>query len=115
MSLEVFNNYRSSEESSIKGMCKAYRFYHVTIKMDDGRVMDGIIENVQGDNVTVLIGEDVMADKESDMMLREPPFRNRYRRYMPRNYPINRIVGLGLLGYPMVPPMYPYPYPYYPY
>ena len=25
-SLEVFNNYRSSEESSIKGMCKAYRF-----------------------------------------------------------------------------------------
>lgn len=115
MALEVFNNYRASEENTMKGRCNSYRFYHVTIKMDDGSMMDGIIENVDGDNVTVLVGEDVMADENDGSMSRQP-YRNRYRRYRPRNFPINRVIGLGLLGYPIVPPIFPpYPYPYYPY
>ena len=119
MSLEVFYNYRDSEANSIKGVCRSYRFYHVILKMDDGSFMDGIIESIDGDNITLLVGEDIVSDDDNNnMMSRQPRNRNRHRRYRPRNYPINRIGGIGLVGYPIIPPIYPYPpypYPYYPY
>ena len=38
------------------------------------------------------------------------PGPNRYRRFGPRNYPVNRINNIGLVPYPLIiPPFYPYP------
>ena len=80
--------------------------------------MDGIIEEINGDEVKILIGEDMMENTMN--MSRQPGTgSNRYRRFRPRNYPVNRIGNVGLLPYPpipIIPPIYPipYPYPYYP-
>lgn len=45
--------------------CKKYMYYGATLIMRDGSTFDGIIENVDGDNVSVLIGEDVI-EKENE-------------------------------------------------
>lgn len=118
MPLEVVGCYRDS--NSIKEQCKCNLFYHVVLMMNDGRMMDGIIEEVNDDNITMLVGEDIVDDLEDQGITRQPPGRpnrpNRFRRFGRRNYPINVIGGIGLLPYPYVPPIYPpypYPYPYY--
>lgn len=116
MSLEVVDYYRKSK--TIKEQCKCYLFYHVILTLDDGSNVDGIIEEINGDEVKILIGEDMMENTMN--MSRQPGTgSNRYRRFSPRNYPVNRIGNVGLLPYPpipIIPPIYPipYPYPYYP-
>lgn len=116
MSLEVVDYYRKSK--TIKEQCKCYLFYHVILTLDDGSNVDGIIEEINGDEVKILIGEDMMENTMN--MSRQPGTgSNRYRRFRPRNYPVNRIGNVGLLPYPpipIIPPIYPipYPYPYYP-
>lgn len=112
MSLEVVDYYRKSK--TIKEQCKCYLFYHVILTLDDGSNVDGIIEEINGDEVKILIGEDMMENTMN--MSRQPGTgSNRYRRFRPRNYPVNRIGNVGLLPYPpipIIPPIYPIPYPY---
>ena len=114
MSLEVVDYDRDTK--SVEDKCKCYLFYHVVLNLDDGSNIDGIIESIDGDEIKLLIGEDMM---ENNMDMSRRPYQgpNRYRRFRPRNYPIRRINNVGLLPYPPVPigpPIFPYPYPYYP-
>lgn len=119
MALEVVGCYRDVD--TVKEQCKCCLFYHAVLMMKDGTMMDGIIEEVNDDNIVILVGEDVVNDESEKDMKRQPPggFNrpNRYRRFGPRRYPIGGIGGVGILPYPVVPPIYPpYPYPYpYPY
>ncbi|MGJ9386184.1 small nuclear ribonucleoprotein [Salipaludibacillus sp. CF4.18] len=100
--------------------CKNHMYYHVTLTMTDGSTFDGIIENVDMDNITVLAGEDVMEREsegdESDTRQYYGPFgrpRRRFRRFRRRGFPLASLAALALLPY-IAPPPYPYyPYPYY--
>ncbi|WP_407269658.1 hypothetical protein [Radiobacillus sp. PE A8.2] len=103
---------------NLHDQCKKMMYYHVTITMHDGNTLDGIIENVERDNVTVLVGEDVMENNE-DMRYGGYGFggpRRRYRRFRRRQFPLAGLTTLALLPYLAQPyPYYPSPYPYYPY
>ncbi|AJD90175.1 hypothetical protein JMA_08580 [Jeotgalibacillus malaysiensis] len=43
--------------------CKKHMYYHVILTMTDGSYVDGIIEDVDWDSVSMLTGEDVMEDE----------------------------------------------------
>lgn len=112
MASEISGYYKSSK--SIEEQCKCYLFYHVVLTLDDGSMVDGIIEETDGKNIRILIGEDMMEDEiNMSRQMRQP---NRFRRFRPRHFPINRINRIGLFPYPIFPIYpYPYPYPYYPF
>ena len=97
--------------------CEKYLYYHATLTMADGNTFDGIIENVDQDRITVLVGEDVMDGQSGSQFDQQRQYqgygnpRRRFRRFRRRNYPLSNLVALALLPY-IAPPPYPY-YPYY--
>ena len=116
-----------SDLQSLHDDCQRHLNYHVTLTMADGTTFDGIIEHVDMDRITVLVGEDVM-ERESESENANtsderqyygfgygPPRRprRRFRRFRRRQFPLASLAALALLPY-IVPPA-PYPYPYYPY
>lgn len=115
MVLKNNDYYRGSR--NLEDECKKYVYYHTTLTMTDGSTFDGIIENVDKDIITVLVGEDVMEDEsENRSDEQRQPFghggpRRRFRRFRRRNFPLGTLATLALLPY-IAPPPYPY-YPYY--
>ena len=135
-----FNREYEMRPDSIKNKCTCYLFFDAILVLDDGKMVNGIIEKVDDDNVGMLVAEDMQIDEENPMntpannamnnpmnnnsmnmnsnMSRQPRpgfgGYNRYRRYGRRNYPINRINRVGLVPFPIIPPIYP-PYPIYSY
>jgi small nuclear ribonucleoprotein (snRNP)-like protein len=113
-----YNNFRNVHDE-----CKKNLYYHVILTLKDGKKIDGIIQNVDNENIDMLVGEDVMegeTESTTDMQRQGgyhygPP--NRYRRFRQRRFPFAALAGLSLLSYPYyVQPPYPYSYyPYYPY
>lgn len=100
----------SNKESCNRDECNLYDKgrklinYHVIFTMRDGSMFDGIIEDVDRDNVTVLVGED-MADKEGESERnRRQVGPRRFRRYRRRVVPFSRLIGLSLLAYPFIFP-----------
>lgn len=92
-------------------------YYHIILTMKDGNKFDGIIENVDEDKITVLVGEDIMdkgSENQSDDQRQynnyEGP-RRRFRRFRRTFFPLNELAELALLSY-IAPPPYPY-YHYY--
>lgn len=91
---------------------KKYLYYNVTLIMSDGSIVDGMIENVEQDRITMLVGEDVMnLDDDEDTydenrqhgnvgFNRRP--RGRFRRFRRRFFPFANVVALQLLPY--IPP-----------
>ena len=97
--------------------CKKHRYYQATLVMIDGSTFDGIIEDVDEDNVTLLVGEDVIDQEMEEQPDKQRQYggygpRRRQRRYRRRNLPLANLAQLALLSY-IIPPAYPYPY--YPY
>jgi hypothetical protein len=115
------NNYYN-ETRNLGDKCKKYLYYHVTLTMTDGSTFDGIIDNVEPDRITMLVGEDVMGrdddDDDNDNGHRQygqygyPRPRRRFRRFRRRAFPLANLAELLLLPYPYY---YSYPYSYYPY
>lgn len=112
-----------SQTQNLHDDCKRNLYHHVTLTMTDGSIFDGIIENVDTDRITVLVGEDVMEresesenEKEADQRqyygFGRP--RRRFRRFRRRGFPLASLAALALLPY-VIPLPYPSPYPYYPY
>ena len=119
MSLEVVSLYRD-EESLYDEYKKCISYYSVII-MSNGSRLEGIIEEVNNNTVSVLVSEDVMeSDYENEMNrqqymgYRQP---GRFRRFNRRNFPMRNINRVRPLRFPYIIPPYPvYPYPYfYPY
>ncbi|MGL5379995.1 hypothetical protein [Clostridium sp.] len=110
MSLEVVGSYRNSR--SIKEQYKTYISYHAVLIMNDGTTCDGIIEGIDGDEIIVLVGEDVVIDEKGDNMNRQRPMGGRFRRFRRNNFPMDGINRIDLIRYPFINPIYPYPYPY---
>ena len=124
MALEVVGFYRDSR--SLYEECKKCQSYHAIIVMKDGSMCDGIIEEVNDDSVTILVGENVIEKECAEEANRQGPFGHGqpggFRRFRRRNFPMRNIDRVGPLRYPyIIPPYpiyqypYPYPYPYYPY
>ncbi|MBW6410673.1 hypothetical protein [Clostridium weizhouense] len=119
MGLEINECYRDFQAFQVlQDKCKKYLYYHVTLTMTDGDTLDGIIENVDGDYVDILVGEDVMEkENENDVQRQYHGYKRprRFRRFRRRSLPISNLAALSLLAYPYIAqPPYPY-YPYYQY
>ncbi|WP_087971609.1 hypothetical protein [Oceanobacillus rekensis] len=126
--MSIENNYEYSNDSRyLYDECKRLMNYHVTLSMADGTTMEGIIQNVDRDNIDVLVGEEVMergSEDENENDTRQfyaggygRPRRG-FRRFRRRRFPLASLAALALLPYiaPTPYPYYPYPYPYaYPY
>jgi small nuclear ribonucleoprotein (snRNP)-like protein len=100
--------------------CVKLMYHHVVITMNDGKTYDGIIESVDGNNMSVLVGEDVPEQADNGENNRQFDLyggyndygygrpRRRFRRYRRRRFPFPYVVAVSLLPYLS-------PYPYYPY
>ncbi|CEK30504.1 hypothetical protein JGS6364_11501 [[Clostridium] sordellii] len=100
MNSSKVNNNRN--DSNLQDKCRKFTNYHVIFTMRDGSMFDGIIEGVDGDNVNVLVGED-MVEGEEESNQRQFGQR-RFRRYRRRRIPFSRLIGLSLLAYPFIFP-----------
>ena len=120
MSVEGNNYYDDFDFiRNIHGKCKSYMHHHVVLTMQDGSSFDGIIDGVDDNGVSVLVGEDVTEQERDDFD--DQRFggyggiggyggpRRRFRRFRRQFFPIATLAALSLLPY-----VYPYPYPYYP-
>jgi len=107
-----------NDSRNLHGECEKYMYHHVVLTLADGNSVDGIIENVSGDRITVLVGEDVLERESDEFELEERYYgyggrpRRRFRRFRRQVLPLALLASLSLLPY-----AYPYPYypPYYPY
>ncbi|WP_082235697.1 hypothetical protein [Halobacillus massiliensis] len=96
-----------------------YKSFHVTATMEDGTSFDGIITDINGDEITFLRGEDVTVDKQGNEAGGEErkyyPYGNgswRSRRFTKVVVPLAALTTVS--HYPYSTPYYPY-FPYYPY
>lgn len=106
-------NDNSRNIQSLRDECERLSNYHVLMNMADGSTLDGIIERVEGDNIIVLIGEDVMEKEHENQCDDQRQYgrpRRRFRRFRRRRFPLGALLGLSLLSYPPYPYYYPYPY-----
>ncbi|KAB7705635.1 hypothetical protein F9802_13980 [Bacillus aerolatus] len=98
--------------------CQKYMYHHVVLTMTDGSSFDGIIEGIDDDRITALVGEDVMERESDELEDRQyyggygRPRRRRFRRFRRRFIPLAALAALSLLPYAYPSPYY---YPYYPY
>ena len=104
------------EFHDVQDECKKYLYYHIILTMTDGRKFDGIIENVDADGITMLVGEDVMMKESENQSEKQRQYYNddrpmgRFRRFNRESFPLNTLAEIALLSY-----IAPQPYPYYPY
>lgn len=103
-------------DGDVKAFCQRYMNYQVMAQMNDGSQLEGIIDRVDEDGVTMLVPEDVdgeqMRQDVEDENARQFGYnygRPRYRRFRRRRFPFPFISRLFL--FPFYPP---YPFPYYP-
>ncbi|MCT8137812.1 hypothetical protein H1D32_08615 [Anaerobacillus sp. CMMVII] len=115
----IRQNYSHSQ--NLHEDCNKYMNYHCSFTLTDGNTFDGIIESVGPDRVTVLVGEDVMEENETQYDERQyyggyggygRP-RRRFRRFRRQTFPLASLAALALLPYIVPPQPYPYYYPYY--
>jgi small nuclear ribonucleoprotein (snRNP)-like protein len=95
-------------DGDIKHHCRKYMNYHVQAKMKDGSEVEGIITDMDENNVEMLVPEEVDEEELNDN--RQYGYgRRRFRRFRRRRFPF-----LNFLFFRPYPYYYPY-YPYYPY
>lgn len=105
----------NAEARNLYDKCVSLMYHHVYLTMNDGNSYDGIIEAVDRDHMTVLIGEDV---SETDSAIEQRQYaydgygrpRRRFRRFRRRRLPLTYVTAIALLPYYL-----PLPVSYYPY
>lgn len=117
MDLEGNDYYRDLRD--VEDECKKYLYYHIVLTTTDGNKFDGIIEDVDKDGITMLSGEEVMEQDNTNQSDEQRQYhdygrpRRRFRRFRRRRFPLDNLATLALLPY-IAPPLYPY-YSYYPF
>ena len=111
-------NYERSDSKNLQDLydeCNNLMGYHITIVMQDGSTVDGMIEKVDSNGIIMLVGEDVMSEDDNmpqaDMQRQfgKGDRMRRHRRFRRRGYPFNSIRRV-------FPIIYPYPFfPFFPY
>ena len=84
------------DPNNIKNKCWQYMNYHVIGQMADGTQVEGIIEDVDDDGVTLLVPEDV----ETNDRLYGYGGRSRYRRFLRRRFPFSVFAFLFIFPFP---------------
>ncbi len=114
-------NENMNDMQSMRDECKRSMYYHIILTMTDGSMFDGIIENVDTDNVTMLVGEDTMEKENENEVTQQTQYggyhrpRRRFRRFRRRRFPLNLIAELFHVPYPYFTSQNPYYNPYQPY
>lgn len=109
-------NYERADSKSLQDLydeCNNLMSYHITIVMQDGSTVDGMIEKVDSNGIIMLVGEDVMDEDDMEQSNVQRQFgkggrMRRHRRFRRRGFPFNSIRRV-------FPIIYPYPFPYYPF
>jgi len=99
------NNNYYRDMQSLRDRCNMYLGFHVIITLTDGSMFDGIIDDVDMDGVTMMVGEDMMEDSpdpDPDQYRQFRPRRRRrmFRRFRRRRFPFASIAALSLLPFP---------------
>ena len=115
MAIEVVGFYRDNE--SLYNECKKCISYYSVIVLSNGAKLEGIIEEVINDSLSILVAEEVMESEYESEMNRQ---QGRFRRFNRRRFPMKNINSARPIRFPYIIPFYPvypypYPYPYYPY
>lgn len=102
-------NNKNRNGQNLYDECRRLMDYHALFTMRDGTVFDGIIESVDSDSVTVLVGEDIMEEELENPCGQHRQFGRprRFRRFRRRVFPFATLLALSLLPYPY--------YPFFPY
>lgn len=108
----------NNDTRDVKDMCRKYMNFYVIGQMQDGTRVEGIIEDMDDENVTMLVPEDVEEPEVGENRQFDGyggyggygrP-RRRFRRFRRRRFPF--FVFPIIYPYPYYYP-YPYQYPYY--
>ncbi|MEK3886153.1 hypothetical protein [Bacillus sp. FSL K6-3431] len=86
-------------------ICRKYKGYHVMAHMQDGSMIEGIIDDMDDEGVTMLIPEELNGDTERQFGFDGGYGRRRFRRFRRRRFPFYFFL------FPFFSP-YPYYYPY---
>ena len=109
--LEVYSekNNKNRSGQNLHDECRRLMNYHALFTMRDGSIFDGIIESVDSNGVTVLVGEDVMEEELENPCSQQRQFGRprRFRRFRRRVFPFAALLALSLFPYPY--------YPFFPY
>ncbi|USK71338.1 hypothetical protein [Peribacillus asahii] len=98
--------YQQPMHGHIKHDCRKYMNYHVQAKMRDGSEIEGIITDMDENDVEMLVPEEVDEAEVNNNRQQYGYGRRRFRRFRRRRFPfVNFVI--------VVP--YPYYYPYSPY
>ncbi len=119
--MNPFQAQMGQQADQIKNLCQMYMNYHVIGQLSDGSQIDGIIDSMDEEGVTMLVPEEI----EDEQMTRQygygyngnyendyddygRPRRRRFRRFRRQRFPYNLLYRL--LRYPYYYPPYPYGY-----
>ncbi|KAB8129518.1 hypothetical protein F9U64_14970 [Gracilibacillus oryzae] len=101
----------SYQKEDMKKLCEQYQNYYVVGELMNGEKIEGIIQNVDHEGVTMLIPENIEVENSERQFGYGYGYPRRfYRRYYPYRYPLGLLSGLLL--YPFLFPQSPY-YPGY--
>lgn len=104
--LPVARSRQDQDFRNAKKQCKKYMNYHVIAQMKDGSQMEGIIEDMDDEGVTMMVPEDVEANETRTF----GGFggyggyggygRRRYRRYLRRHFPFYAFAFPFIIPFP---------------
>lgn len=139
--MEEYTNQQENEErnwNQMHNLCKQHMYFHVVVTMSDGKKVEGIITNVDGQNLHMMVPQDIPAqqqggqsgqqgtqqnqqgmqqgqhgssgrvEEEEDRIWLGRPFG--FRRFYPGVFPLAGLAALSLYPYYAPYPYYPYPY-----
>lgn len=97
-------NFWSNEVRNVQNACQKYMNYHVVGQMSDGTQVEGIIEDMDDEGVTMLVPE-VVEEDDDDMRIYGGFYggygRRRYRRFRRRHFPYNFFVFPFIIPFPI--------------
>ncbi|MCQ6275715.1 hypothetical protein JMM81_12175 [Bacillus sp. V3B] len=98
-----YDQQENQDFRNVKSICMQYMNFHIIAQMNDGSQMEGIIDDVDDEGVTMLVPEDIEEDTRQFGYGGYGGYgRRRFRRYRRRRFPF------FLFGFPFF-----YPYPFY--
>lgn len=131
--MEEYTNQQENEErnwNQMHNLCKQHMYFHVIVTMSDGKKVEGIITNVDGQNLHMMVPQDIQAQQQGGQSGQQGqqgssgrveeeedrvwfggfgrPFG--FRRFYPGIFPLAGLAALSLYPYYQPYPYYPYPY-----